>query len=138
MIKYLDLKRINESFEPELSATVAETARSGWYLFGERVRGFERDFARYCGVEHCVGVGNGLDALTLIFMAYVSMGRLQKGDEVITDDGIRLVVESLDKNRVESVHVYLPEVPVSEGEPEEDRQADTTEASEKDVVSDTQ
>lgn len=83
MIKYLDLKRINESFEPELSATVAETARSGWYLFGERVRGFERDFARYCGVEHCVGVGNGLDALTLIFMAYVSMGRLQKGDEVI-------------------------------------------------------
>lgn len=83
MVRYLDLKRINASFEPELSETVAEVARSGWYLFGTRVRSFEQDFARYCGVEHCAGVGNGLDALTLIFMAYVSLGRLKEGDEVI-------------------------------------------------------
>lgn len=83
MVRYLDLKRINASFEPELSETVAEVARSGWYLFGTRVRSFEQDFARYCGVEYCAGVGNGLDALTLIFMAYVSLGRLKEGDEVI-------------------------------------------------------
>ena len=78
------------------------------------------------------------DSLGGLIIEYLDDRLPEKGDEVITDDGIRLVVESLDKNRVESVHVYLPEVPVSEGEPEEDRQADTTEASEKDVVSDTQ
>lgn len=83
MVKYLDLKKINDSFEPELSASVTRVIRSGWYLFGEEVRSFEQRFAHYCGVEHCVGVGNGLDALTLILMSYVSMGRLKKGDEVI-------------------------------------------------------
>ena len=83
MVKYLDLKRINESFEPELSEAVMKVARSGWYLFGEEVSRFEQTFARYCGVEHCVGVGNGLDALTLILMSYISLGRLQRGDEVI-------------------------------------------------------
>ena len=72
MVNYLDLKRINDSFEPELSGVVDEVVRSGWYLFGEYVRRFEQRFARYCGVRHCVGVGNGLDALTLIFMSYVS------------------------------------------------------------------
>lgn len=83
MVKYLDLKRINESFEPELSEAVMKVARSGWYLFGEEVSRFEQRFARYCGVEHCIGVGNGLDALTLILMSYISLGRLQRGDEVI-------------------------------------------------------
>ena len=78
------------------------------------------------------------DSLGGLIIEYLDDRLPEKGDEVITDDGIRLVVESLDKNRVESVHVYLPEGPVSEGEPEEDRQADTAEASEKDVVSDTQ
>lgn len=83
MVKYLDLKRINDSFEPELSAAVERVVRSGWYLLGSEVRDFERRFAGYCGVEHCVGVGNGLDALTLILMSYVSMGRMRSGDEVI-------------------------------------------------------
>lgn len=83
MISYLDLKRINDSFEPELSATVTRVVHSGWYLLGEEVKKFERRFAGYCGVNYCVGTGNGLDALTLIFMSYVSMGHMQKGDEVI-------------------------------------------------------
>ncbi|MCD8318432.1 MAG: DegT/DnrJ/EryC1/StrS family aminotransferase [Paraprevotella sp.] len=83
MIKYLDLKKVNDSFQSDLSEAVTGVVRSGWYLFGEEVKRFERDFARYCGVGYCVGVGNGLDALTLIFMAYISMGRMRKGDEVI-------------------------------------------------------
>lgn len=83
MVKYLDLKKINDSFELELSEAVARVVRSGWYLFGKEVETFEQRFARYCGVGYCVGVGNGLDALTLIFMAYVSMGRMKAGDEVI-------------------------------------------------------
>lgn len=83
MISYLDLKRINHSFEPELSETVLRVVQSGWYLLGNEVRNFEHKFADYCGVKHCVGTGNGLDALTLIFMAYVTMGDMKKGDEVI-------------------------------------------------------
>ena len=78
------------------------------------------------------------DSLGGLIIEYLDDRLPEKGDEVITDDGIRLAVESLDKNRVESVHVYLPEVPVSEGEPGEGKQSDTAEASEKDVVSDTQ
>ena len=78
------------------------------------------------------------DSLGGLIIEYLDDRLPEKGDEVITDGGIRLVVESLDKNRVESVHVYLPEAPVSEGEPEEGRQADTAEASEKKAVSDTQ
>lgn len=78
------------------------------------------------------------DSLGGLIIEYLDDRLPEKGDEVITDSGIRLVVESLDKNRVESVHVYLPEAPVSEGAPEEDRQADTAEASGKKAVSDTQ
>lgn len=78
------------------------------------------------------------DSLGGLIIEYLDDRLPEKGDEVITDGGIRLVVESLDKNRVESVHVYLPEAPVSEGEPKEDRQADTAEVSEKKAVSDTQ
>ena len=83
MIQYLDLQRINNSFEPELSDSLKRVSHSGWYLFGNEVKNFESEFSEYCGVQHCVGVGNGLDALTLIFMAYINMGRISKGDEVI-------------------------------------------------------
>lgn len=83
MVSFLDLKRINGSFEPELSATVTRVVQSGWYLLGKEVKEFEESFARYCHTEYCVGTGNGLDALTLIFMAYVSLGRMKEGDEVI-------------------------------------------------------
>ena len=83
MIKYFDLQRISESFEPELSETVVRVTRSGWYLQGEETRAFEEVFAGYCGTRYCIGVGNGLDALTLIFMAYRELGEMQPGDEVI-------------------------------------------------------
>ena len=83
MIKYFDLQRISDSFEPELSETVVRVTRSGWYLQGEETRAFEEAFAGYCGTRYCIGVGNGLDALTLIFMAYRELGEMQPGDEVI-------------------------------------------------------
>ena len=59
MVKYLDLKKINDSFEPELSEDVARVVRSGWYLFGKEVETFEQRFARYCGVGYCVGTEGG-------------------------------------------------------------------------------
>lgn len=83
MINYLELKRVSDSFEPELSEVVLDTIHSGWYLQGERVRLFEQAFAHFCGTEYCVGVGNGLDALTLIFEGYCELGVMKPGDEVI-------------------------------------------------------
>ncbi len=83
MIKYFDLQRVNNSFEPTLSEEVAKVVQSGWYLQGAANRAFEEAFAAYCGVRYCVGVGNGLDALTLVLRAYMELGFMRAGDEVI-------------------------------------------------------
>ncbi|MBR4243747.1 MAG: GNAT family N-acetyltransferase [Bacteroidaceae bacterium] len=69
-VKFLDLKRINASFEPALSEAITRVVRSGWYLQGAAVHQFERHFAKYIGTRHCVLCGNGLEALTLILRAY--------------------------------------------------------------------
>ncbi len=82
-IDYLPLKAINQHYEPALSEAIHEVVASGWYLLGTRVRQFEQAFAAYCQSKHCVGVANGLDALTLIFRAFMELGMLQEGDEVI-------------------------------------------------------
>lgn len=83
MVKFLDLKEITHSFEPELSQTLCRVAKSGWYLLGEEVFGFEREFAAYCDSTHCVGVANGLEALMLILLAWKQMYDWKDGDEVI-------------------------------------------------------
>ena len=83
MIKYLDLKEINNLYEPELRDSINRVLNSGWYLLGEELKLFEQEFAVYCGVNHCVGVANGLDALILIFRAYKELGVLSDNDEVL-------------------------------------------------------
>lgn len=83
MIKFLDLKAINDSFEPELSQSVHKVISSGWYLLGEEVKAFEKEYSKYIGTKHCIGVANGLDALRLILKAYIEMGIMQEGDEII-------------------------------------------------------
>ncbi len=82
-IPFLNLKEINQRYADELKAAAARVIDSGWYILGEEVTQFEKEFASYCGVPFCIGVGNGLDALTLILRAYKELGVLQKGDEVI-------------------------------------------------------
>ena len=83
MIKYLDLKRINDLYDAEIRQAVSSVLDSGWYLKGEATRRFEQHYANYIGTRFCIGCGNGLDALTLIFRAYIEMGVMQPGDEVI-------------------------------------------------------
>ena len=78
-MRYLDLKRINEPYVH----VADEVLRSGWYIRGEATRLFEQHYAEYIGTEHCIGCGNGLDALTLIFRAYKELGVMKDGDEVI-------------------------------------------------------
>ncbi len=83
MIKFLDLHKINTRFEPKLQEKFQQFLDSGHYILGNEVAKFETNFAKYCGTKHCIGTANGLDALILIFKAYVHLGKLQFGDEVI-------------------------------------------------------
>jgi dTDP-4-amino-4,6-dideoxygalactose transaminase len=83
MIKFLDLKAINQKFEPELSRAIKRVINSGWYLLGNEVKEFEHEYAEFIGTKHCIGVANGLDALRLIFKAYIEMGEMTEGDEII-------------------------------------------------------
>jgi dTDP-4-amino-4,6-dideoxygalactose transaminase len=83
MIKFLDLKRINAQYADELKNAASELIDSGWYLLGEKVKQFETNLAIYLGVKHAIGVANGLDALRLILKAYIEMGVMKEGDEII-------------------------------------------------------
>lgn len=83
MIKFLDLQKINAQYADELKMAAAEVIDSGWYLLGERVRQFENNLANYIGIKHAIGVANGLDALRLILKAYMEMGLMREGDEII-------------------------------------------------------
>jgi len=83
MIKFLDLQKINRQYKEELKGVASEVIDSGWYLLGDRVTQFEKQLANYLDVANCIGVGNGLDALRLILRAYIEMGIMQRGDEVI-------------------------------------------------------
>ena len=79
MIKFLDLRKVTKSFEPELSKAVKAVIDSGWYLLGNELKLFEDEFAGYCKTKYCVGVSNGLDALHLVLKAW----NIGKNDEVI-------------------------------------------------------
>ena len=83
MIPFLELKQVTAAHAEEIHEAVRRVIDSGWYLQGEENARFEQEYASYIGTKHCVGVANGLDALNWIFRAYLEMGRLQPGDEVI-------------------------------------------------------
>jgi dTDP-4-amino-4,6-dideoxygalactose transaminase len=83
MIKFLDLQKINAQYADELKQAAAEVIDSGWYLLGDRAKQFELNLANYVGVKYAIGVANGLDALRLILRAYMEMGFMKEGDEVI-------------------------------------------------------
>lgn len=83
MIKFLDLQQVTAKYQQEIQEAVLRVIDSGWYLQGKENEKFEADYARYIGTEHCVGCANGLDALIWIFRAYIEMGVMRPGDEVI-------------------------------------------------------
>ena len=83
MIEFLDLQKINAQYTKELKEAANRVIDSGWYLMGKELESFEKNYAAFCGVHYCFGVANGLDALRLIFKAYIELGVMQKGDEVI-------------------------------------------------------
>ena len=121
MIKFLDLQKVTAKYADEIHEAVSRVVNSGWYLQGEETKKFEADYADYIGTEYTVGCGNGLDALIWIFRAYVEMGVMRPGDEVIvpantfiasihaiTENGLKpvlvepsLVTYQIDDSRIE-------------------------------------
>ncbi len=82
-VPFLSLRDVNARYVDELKAAASRVIDSGWYVMGDELVAFEREFAAYCGSTHALGVGNGLDALSLILRGYKEMGVLRDGDEVI-------------------------------------------------------
>lgn len=82
-VPFLSLKDITDKYSEQIHEAVSRVIDSGWYLQGKENAAFEAEYASYIGTEHCIGVANGLDALILILRAYIEMGVMQPGDEVI-------------------------------------------------------
>lgn len=83
MIQFLDIKKINLLHQEEIERKLIDVFRSGWYVLGSEVETFENSLKDYLGSENIIGVANGLDALRLIFKAYIELGLMKAGDEII-------------------------------------------------------
>ena len=106
MIPFLDLKSINARHRQDLIDAISRVIDSGWYILGKEVESFETDFARYCGVNHAIGTGNGLDALTLIIRAYKELGTFNEGDEILVPANTYIAtVLAIAENRLQPVLV---------------------------------
>ena len=106
MIEYLSLKRITAMHADEIQEAVHRVVDSGWYLQGLAVRQFEQEYAAYIGTKHCVSCANGLDALTLILRAYIELGVMQPGDEVIVPANTYIAtILSITENRLKPILV---------------------------------
>ena len=82
-IPFLSLQDVTAKYKDEIHEAVLRVVDSGWYLQGKENEQFEQHYAEYIGTKHCIGCANGLDALIWIFRAYIEMGVMQPGDEVI-------------------------------------------------------
>lgn len=83
MVKFLDLKKINSQYNNEIIDSLTKVLNDGWYILGDNVKQFESSLINYLKVQNLIGVANGLDALRLIFKAYIELGYMKEGDEII-------------------------------------------------------
>ncbi|ASI89249.1 DegT/DnrJ/EryC1/StrS family aminotransferase [Vibrio mediterranei] len=106
MIKFLDLQSINKKYRNELAEACKRVIDSGWYIMGQEVEMFEKEFAKYNNVKHAIGVGNGLDALTLTLRAWKEMRLLDDGDEVIVQANTYIAsIMAITENKLKPVLV---------------------------------
>ncbi len=82
-VPFLSLKEVTDLHNKEINEAVTRVVNSGWYLQGKENEIFEANYAKYIGSKYCIGVANGLDALIWILRAYIELGRIKKGDEII-------------------------------------------------------
>jgi len=105
-VNFLDLKKITNFIMPDIEKAIDSTLNSGWFILGKEVTEFEKNFAHYCGVKHCIGVANGLDALILILEAYKHLGKLKDGDEIIVPANTYIAtILAISKNNLKPVLV---------------------------------
>ncbi|WP_195653416.1 DegT/DnrJ/EryC1/StrS family aminotransferase [Bacteroides cellulosilyticus] len=83
MVKFLDLQKVTQKYSKEVHRAISRVVDSGWYLQGKENEAFEIDYANYIGTKYAIGCANGLDALIWIFRAYIEMGVMKIGDEII-------------------------------------------------------
>ena len=83
MIPFLSLKDVTALHGAEINEAVSRVVNGGWYLQGKENERFKENYSKFVGVQYTVGCANGLDALIWIFRAYIEMGVMQPGDEVI-------------------------------------------------------
>ncbi|MDM8349798.1 DegT/DnrJ/EryC1/StrS family aminotransferase [Pseudomonas sp. sp1636] len=103
-ISFLDLKSLNTRYREELIGAATRVIDSGWYIQGQEMKAFEQEFTDYCGTRHCIGVANGLDALTLTLRAWKELGKLQDGDEVIVPANTYIAsILAITENRLKPV-----------------------------------
>ena len=114
MIPFLSLKDVTALHGAEIKEAVSRVVNGGWYLQGKENEKFEADYAKFIGTDYCIGCANGLDALIWIFRAYIEMGVMQPGDEVIvpantyiatilaiTDNGLKPILVEPKRNTLE-------------------------------------
>lgn len=82
-IPFLDLKAVNAPYENDIKEAINQVVDSGWYIQGSQLEAFEKEYADFVGVKHTIGVANGLDALRIILKAYIELGEIKEGDEII-------------------------------------------------------
>ncbi|WP_034574425.1 DegT/DnrJ/EryC1/StrS family aminotransferase [Helicobacter saguini] len=101
-MKFLDLHKINERDRKQINKKIKKVLDSGWYLLGQKVRKFETNFAKYCGVKHIIGCANGLDALSLIIKAY----EFSPSDEIIVPANTYIAsILAITQNNVKAILV---------------------------------
>ena len=106
IIKFLDLQKINQQYSKEFQEAVKKVIDSGWFILGNEVKTFEKNFSDFCNVKHCIGGANGLDALRLIFNAYLETKKLKEGDEIIVPANTYIAsVLAISENRLTPVFV---------------------------------
>ena len=82
-VPFLSLKDVTDKYSDEIHEATLRVIDSGWYLQGKENEKFEADYANYIGSKYCIGCANGLDALIWIFRAYIELGVMKAGDEVL-------------------------------------------------------
>lgn len=106
MIPFLSLKDVTALHGDEINAAVTKVVNSGWYLQGEENKHFEENYAKFIGTKHCIGCANGLDALIWIFRAYIELGIMEPGDEVIVPANTYIAtILAITENRLKPILV---------------------------------
>lgn len=105
-IRFLDLQKINGQYKEELFQVAKEVIDSGWYLLGDRSKTFENKLAEYTNSKHAIAVANGLDALRIILRAYIELGYMQEGDEIIVPANTYIAsILAITENRLTPIFV---------------------------------